>query len=87
MNGWSLQVAGDILRDGISLELIDPRDDIVGEVFRSDALHIVTVLIERTVPVDVREWFLAKAATTLDEFEDGTPLPARDAWKYEDDES
>jgi hypothetical protein len=73
---WTLQVASDVIRDGLGIELLNHRDDIVAEVFRCDADLTVTVRVfEEGVPDDVLADLVARARATLDRFEDGTPLP------------
>jgi hypothetical protein len=40
-----MQLASDIIRDGLGLELLDRAGNVVGEVFRCDADHTVTVRV------------------------------------------
>jgi hypothetical protein len=78
MKGWQTQVASDVHRDGLGVELLDAKGDVVAEVFRSDADHTVIVTtFSNDVPLPVIEWFIDDARERLDSFEDGTPLPPR----------
>ena len=78
---WSYSIASDVARDGLGAELSD-GDEVRVEVFRCDATKTVTVSFagERP-PADVLEWFFAEAAARLEAFEDGSALPAQDAWR------
>jgi len=78
MNEWTTQVASDVQRDGLGLELIR-RGRVVAAVFRCDAGHSISVTcFEDGVPLPVFEWFLCRAREELGRSEDGTALPA--AW-------
>jgi hypothetical protein len=84
MQGWSLQVASDVIRDGLGVELLDARRMIRAEVFRCDADHTVTVThYEGGEPAspEILDWYYAEAARRLDVFEDGSPLPERSGWR------
>jgi hypothetical protein len=73
---WSVQLASDVVRDGLGLELLGEPHRVVAEVFRCDADHTVTVrLFEDGIPDDVLDEFVQRARERLDPFEDGTPLP------------
>jgi len=75
MRGYKLQIASDVVRDGLGCELIDNMQEFVAEVFRCDADHTVTINGKlHGVPLAVVEWFLAEAKTRLDPFENGSPL-------------
>lgn len=73
---WALQIASDLKRDGLAVELLDQSRDVVAEVFRCDADKTVKVnLFRQDVPdVIVRE-LIEEAMGRLGTFEDGTPLP------------
>ncbi len=82
--GWSLQVASDIIRDGLGVELLDASRRIRAEVFRCDADHTVTVTHyddEERPSRELLDWYYAEAARRLVAFEDGSPLPERSAWR------
>ena len=71
---YRLQIASDIPRDGLGLELLDDAG-VIAEVFRADSDHTVTVNVFRNeTPLDVFEEFIRQARTQLDPFEDGTRL-------------
>lgn len=81
---WSSQLASDVIRDGIGLELLDGRRTVRAEVFRCDADHTVTVSYfdgGEPVPTEVLDGYYGEAARRLDPFEDGSPLPDRSAWR------
>ncbi len=74
---FSMQMASDVIRDGLGLELLDRRGRVVAEVFRCDADHSLTVsTFGGDIPVVVLERLLAAARQRLDPFEDDTPLGA-----------
>jgi len=73
---WTTQVASDVVRDGLGLELIDGSKNIAAEVFRCDTSRTVTVRVfESGIPNEVLTELVEQARTRLAEFEDGTPLP------------
>lgn len=73
---WTMQIASDVIRDGLGLELVDSSGDIAAEVFRCDADHSVTVRrFDDSVPDDVLAELVDHARRCLSPFEDGTPLP------------
>ena len=75
---WKLQMASDIIRDGLGLELLDGEDNIAAEVFRCDADHTVIVgIFAAGVPQVVLEELVETARTRLEAFEDGSPLPVK----------
>lgn len=79
---WSTQVASDIVRDGLGVELLNHDGQVVAEVFRCDADHTVSFaqFVER-VPLHAIDLLIGRAKERLDPFEDGTPLASynRDA--------
>jgi len=71
-----MQVASDVIRDELGLELLDGSDRIAAEVFRCDADHSVTVRVfEESVPSNVLAELVEHARIRLGNFDDGTPLP------------
>ncbi|WP_231600552.1 MULTISPECIES: hypothetical protein [Burkholderia] len=73
---FRLQMASDVLRDGLGLELVNDHEEVVAEVFRSDVNNSVEVsLFERDLPFVEIERLLKKARALLGTFEDGSPLP------------
>jgi hypothetical protein len=73
---WTMQLASDVIRDGLGLELLDGLGDTAAEVFRCDADCSVTVRIfDDGVPDDVIAELVDHARHCLSPFEDGTPLP------------
>ena len=76
MERWNTQVASDVRRDGLGVELLDSRRNVVAEVFRCNANNSIFVnSFDNEIPLTVFEWFLQYARTQLGDFEDGTPLP------------
>ncbi len=72
---WRTQLASDIIRDGLGVELVARNDEVVAEVFRCDANHTVSVsLFVEALPLQAMEILLAQAKERLDPFEDGVPL-------------
>ncbi|TWU50721.1 hypothetical protein Poly51_40140 [Rubripirellula tenax] len=85
-NGWNTQIASDIHRDGLGVELLGFNGEIVAEVFRCDADNsIVVTCWSRRVTDDVLNWLLPYSETELQSFEDGTPLPPSAEWQVERD--
>lgn len=78
MNKFKLggfQSASDLQRDGLGVELLDSRQQVVAEVFRSDRDKTVEVSIfVDSLPLASVEQLIATAKKRLDPFEDGTPL-------------
>ncbi len=75
MPHFKYQIASDIVRDGLGLELLNAEGDVVAEVFRCDKDHTVIVsTFGNDLPASEIEALIAKAKTELDPFEDGTPL-------------
>lgn len=73
---FQLQVASDIQRDGLGLELLNESGEVVAEIFRSDANNSLEVsLFENGLPFVEIERLLRIARTELGAFEDGTTLP------------
>jgi hypothetical protein len=74
---WTMQVASDVLRDGLGLELVGFPYRVAAEVFRCDADHTVTLrTFEDGLPDDVLQTLVVRARECLGPFEDGMPLPA-----------
>lgn len=72
-----IQVASDVVRDGLGLELIDEQGSCVAEVFRCDADNSLSVwTCANGVPADALKELMEKAWRRLAEFEDGSPLDA-----------
>ena len=82
VKGWSTQVASDIVRDGLGVELLDGDAQVVAEVVRCDADHTVSFAqFVEAIPLHAIELLIARAKDRLDPFEDGMPLAScnRDA--------
>lgn len=72
---YSMQVASDVIRDGLGVELLNESGDVVAEVFRSDRdRSVVLNTFSYDVPLEAIELLLARAKERLDPFEDGAPL-------------
>jgi hypothetical protein len=75
--GWTTQLASDIDRDGMGLELLDPSGKVVAEIFRSDSTKTVIVTtFNNDIPLDVFERYYIRAWAQLDPFEDGSSFAA-----------
>ena len=74
-SSFAYQLASDVIRDGMGLELLDANGEVVAEVFRSDAEHSVQLRTFKAGLDDnaVRELAVA-AIERLGPFEDGSPL-------------
>jgi hypothetical protein len=69
------QVASDVVRDGLGVELVSESGDVLAEVFRCDADHTVSFSAFAVgLPLDGVRMLIARALDRLDPFEDGTPL-------------
>lgn len=72
---FSYQLASDVIRDGLALELLDANGVAVAEVFRSDANHSVQFeAFQGDLPVSAIQELAVAAIRRLDPFEDGRPL-------------
>ena len=75
MTTFTTQIASDVVRNGLGVELKDSAGTIVAEVFRCDADHTVIVTtFDNDVPIQAIEQLLERARSVLDPFEDGAPL-------------
>jgi hypothetical protein len=72
---WRIQVASDVARDGLGVELVGPDGSLLAEVFRCDADNTLTVGVFERLPLGAVEWLLARAREELGTFEDGTRFP------------
>jgi hypothetical protein len=73
---YRYQVASDVVRDGLGLELVDERNNVLAEVFRRDANNSLTIsLFSEGLPFAEVEKLVLMAREELGSFEDGTPLP------------
>ena len=69
------QVTSDIIRDGLGVELLNERDQIIAEVFRSDRDKTVIVnTFSNDVSLAALQQLIARALEDLEPFEDGTAL-------------
>ena len=72
---FQYQVVSDVIRDGISVELIS-GDQVVAEVFRFDAdRSLILTTFDNNLPLIVIEQLIAVARENLQASDDGTPLP------------
>lgn len=70
------QVASDIIRDGLGVELTDAEGTVLAEVFRCNADHSLKVALFRDdLPFLQVEKLVQIAREELVSFENGTPLP------------
>jgi hypothetical protein len=71
---YSTQVASDVVRDGLGVELLSESGDVVAEVFRSDRDRTVMLsTFSYDIPLEAIDTLLARARQRLDPFEDGVP--------------
>ena len=72
---YRIQMASDLDRDGMALELIDQNDDVLAEVFSCDKDHTVVLnTFKNDLPITALSFLLRSAMKRLDTFEDGTPF-------------
>jgi len=72
---WRTQVASDIIRDGLGVELIDAANQVVAEVFRCDADQTVSFSqFVESLPLSAIELLICRAKERLGPFEGGLPL-------------
>lgn len=72
---YTTQVASDVVRDGLGVELLSETGDVAAEVFRSDRDHTVVLnTFSYDIPLEAIEYLMARAKRELDPFEDGRPL-------------
>jgi hypothetical protein len=75
ITGYSIQLASDVLRDGLGVEMLDASGRLVAEVFRCDAVEEVTLeIFEASLPPGLVDELVAYARTRLGTFESGAPL-------------
>ena len=73
---YRYQVASDVIRNGLGVELAAADGNVIAEVFRCDADNSLTVtLYVDAVPFAQIEKLIGMARRNLYEFEDGTNLP------------
>ncbi|WGS44461.1 hypothetical protein LFL97_28110 [Burkholderia sp. JSH-S8] len=71
---YRFQVASDIRRDGLGIELMGADGNVLAEVFRCDADNSLTVsLFSDALPFPQVEELILMAREQLVSFEDGTP--------------
>jgi hypothetical protein len=71
-HNYTTQVASDVNRDGVGVELLSETGEVVAEVFRSDRDRTVLVnTFSFDVPLRALELLLARANERLNPFEDG----------------
>jgi hypothetical protein len=76
MMRYRYQVASDVVRDGLGVELINDYGNVVAEVFRCDANNsLIISLFAEELPYTEVEKLVRIARSELGQFEDGTPLP------------
>lgn len=73
---YRIQIASDVIRDGLGLELINATNQICAEVFRCDADNTLKIsLFAEDLPFVQVEKLVLIARKELACYEDGTPLP------------
>lgn len=74
--GYRIQIASDVIRDGLGLELINTTNQVCAEVFRCDADNTLKIsLFAEDLPFVQVENLVLIARKELARYEDGTPLP------------
>lgn len=73
---YRYQVASDVQRDGLCVELVDEDHRVVAEVFRCDRDNTITFsAYVRDLPFVQVERLIAMSRGQLTPFENGEPLP------------
>ena len=73
---YRFQVASDIVRDGLGVDLTDADGNVLAEVFRCDADNSLKIsLVCDELPFPQVEKLILMAREELVSFEDGTALP------------
>jgi len=73
---YRFQIASDVIRDGLGVELTDAVGHVLAEVFRCDADNSLKVsLFNDDLPFALVEKLILIARAELGTFEDGSPLP------------
>ncbi|UZJ59885.1 hypothetical protein OKW98_25715 [Pseudomonas sp. KU26590] len=73
---YRFQIASDMIRDGLGLELINTTNQVCAEVFRCDADNTLKMsLFGDDLPFVQIENLVLIARKELARYEDGTPLP------------
>lgn len=74
---YRFQVASDVIRDGLGVELVDDKGNVLAEVFRRDADNSMSVsLFVTEISFPQVEKLVRITRKKLVSFEDGTPLPS-----------
>jgi hypothetical protein len=72
---YTTQVASDVTRDGLGVELLNEAGDVVAEIFRSDSEQ--TILVNTffyDIPLEAIELLVIRAKQALEPFENGIAL-------------
>lgn len=70
-----MQIASDVPRDGLGVELLNSKGEVIAEVFRSDRDKTIEVsLFVESISLKEMTDLLECAHKRLDPFEDGTPI-------------
>jgi len=73
---YRYQIASDVIRDGLGVELVDSVGNVLAEVFRCDADNSLKVsLFNAELPFPLVEKLVLMTRAELAAFEDGSPLP------------
>jgi hypothetical protein len=73
---YRLQIASDVIRDGLGIELINATNHVCAEVFRCDADNTLKIsLFAEDLPFVQVENLVLIARKELSRYEDGTSLP------------
>ena len=65
-HGYRAQMASDLIRDGVSLELCEQDGEVVAEVFYSDVTATMTFTTYRPdLPLEAAEWLIQQAKACL----------------------
>ena len=72
---YRYQIVSDVVRDGLGVEFLDAKNNVVAEVFRCDRdKTTVAEVFEQSVPRSAIPRLIELARRELREYEDGTPI-------------
>jgi hypothetical protein len=72
---YKYQLASDVIRDGLALELLSESGEVLAEVFRSDREMTTRIAVfVPGIPARELEQLIAQARDRLGTYEDGSPI-------------
>lgn len=76
---YKIQIASDIIRNGLGAELLDANNNVLAELFRCDNDNTIIVnTFKNDIPMDTMRYLIKNGAERLGDFENGTPISQSD---------